>query len=149
MRTEHDSGGQLPSAGLPGVLVRAIAATQAVQGITIARNTDDAPLVYANESFQRMTGYAPEEILGHNCRFLQGPDTDRAQVRRLHEAIRRHTDISVIIRNYRRDGSWFWNKVSISPIHEPGSDEVTHFIGTQIDVTDLVETGGADVLGRL
>jgi len=142
MRTERDSGGRLPSAGLPGVLVRAIAATRAVQGITIARNTEDAPLVYANESFQRLTGYNPDEILGRNCRFLQGPDTDRAEVRRLHEALRRHEDVSVIIRNYRRDGTPFWNKVSVSPVREPGGQRVTHFIGTQIDVTDLIGPGG-------
>jgi PAS domain S-box-containing protein len=111
-------------------------------GITIARNVEDAPLVCANESFQRLTGYTPDEILGHNCRFLQGP-ADRAEIRRLHEALGRHEDVSVIIRNYRRDGTPLWNKVSISPIREPGGGRFTHFIGTQIDVTDLIGPGGA------
>ena len=127
------------AAGLPTVLLRAVAASGAVQGITISASGDDLPLVYANESFQRLTGYAPMDILGRNCRFLQGPDTDPAVVARLGDALRRHLDITAVIRNYRLDGTAFWNKVSISPIRDPDSGRVTHFIGTQVDVTDLVE----------
>ena len=129
------------AAGLPTVLLRAVAASGAVQGITISTSGDDLPLVYANESFQRLTGYAPMDILGRNCRFLQGPDTDPAVGARLGEALRRHLDITAVIRNYRVDGTSFWNKVSISPIRDPDSGRVTHFIGTQIDVTELVERG--------
>ena len=81
------------------------------------------------------------DILGRNCRFLQGPDTDPAVVARLGDALRRHLDITAVIRNYRVDGTSFWNKVSISPIRDPDSGRVTHFIGTQIDVTELVERG--------
>ena len=127
------------SAGLPAVLLRAVAASGAVQGITISASGDDLPLVYANESFQRLTGYAPMDILGRNCRFLQGPETDRAEVARLTDGLRRHRDTTAVIRNYRLDGTAFWNKVSISPIRDPDSGRVTHFIGTQVDVTDLVE----------
>lgn len=127
------------SGGLPVVLLRAVAACGAVQGITIASNADDLPLVYANESFQRLTGYAPADILGRNCRFLQGPETDRAEVARLADGMHRHRDVSVVIRNYRRDGTAFWNRVSVSPIRDPQDGRVTHFVGTQVDVTDLVE----------
>lgn len=125
--------------GLPAVLLQAVAASGAVQGITIASNTDDLPLVYANSSFQRLTGYAPTEILGRNCRFLQGPETDRAEVARLADALARHEEVSVVIRNHRRDGRPFWNRLSISPIRDPQTGAVTHFIGTQVDVTELVE----------
>lgn len=125
--------------GLPAVLLRAVAASGAVQGITIASNTDDLPLVYANSSFQRLTGYVPSEILGRNCRFLQGPETDRADVARLAAALARQEDVSAVIRNYRSDGRPFWNRLSISPIRDPHSGAVTHFIGTQVDVTDLIE----------
>jgi len=129
------------AAGLPTVLLRAVAASGAVQGITICTSGDDLPLVYANESFQRLTGYAPMDILGRNCRFLQGPETDPAVVARLADGLRRHLDTTAVIRNYRVDGTSFWNKVSISPIRDPDGGRVTHFIGTQIDVTELVERG--------
>ncbi len=144
MRSGSDSDIPFSPAGLPAVLLRAVAASGAVQGITIASSADDLPLVYANSSFQRMTGYAPDEILGRNCRFLQGPATDRVEVARLSDGIRCHRDVSVVIRNYRRDGTSFWNRVSISPIRDPQTGLVTHFIGTQVDVTDLVEGAAAD-----
>jgi PAS domain S-box-containing protein len=129
------------SAALPNVLLRAVAASGAVQGITISSSGDDLLLVYANESFQRLTGYLSDDILGRNCRFLQGPETDRTEVGRLADGLHRHRDTSAVIRNYRRDGTPFWNRVSISPIRDPASGRVTHFIGTQIDVTELVERG--------
>lgn len=142
------SGPDIPfsSAGLPAVLLRAVAASGAIQGIAIASNVDDLPLVYANSSFQRLTGYPPEDILGRNCRFLQGPETDRFEVARLADGLRRKQDVSAVIRNYRRDGTPFWNRVSISPIRDPHSGRVTHFIGTQVDVTDLVERRGPAAL---
>ncbi|WP_395725904.1 PAS domain-containing protein [Nakamurella sp.] len=130
------------SAALPNVLLRAVAASGAVQGITISGSGDDHPLVYANESFLRLTGYLAADILGRNCRFLQGPETDRTEVARLADGLRRHRDTTAVIRNYRRDGTPFWNRVSISPIRDPSSGRVTHFIGTQIDVTDLIDRVG-------
>ncbi len=140
MRTLSGSDTPFPGAGLPGLLVHAIAASGAVQGITIAGVGDDFPLLYANESFQRLTGYDPQEILGRNCRFLQGADTDQEQARRLGAALREQREVSVLLRNFRRDGTPFWNRVSVAPIRDDTTGRVTHFIGTQIDVTDLVES---------
>lgn len=137
------SGADTPisSAGLPAVLRRAVAASGAAQGITIASSVDDLPLVYANSSFLRMTGYAPDDVLGRNCRFLQGPDTDRDEVARLTDGMRNHREVSAVLRNYRQDGTPFWNQVSISPIRDPLDGRVTHFIGTQVDLTGLGQRG--------
>lgn len=136
----HSRGGPAPAstpgsgAGvLPHVLLRAVAATVAPQGMTIATNAGDRPLVYANEAFLRMTGFTPQDILGRNCRFLQGPDTDAAQIDRVSRALTAGESVTVVLRNYRRDGSSFWNQVSISPVRNPDSGEITHFIGTQTE----------------
>jgi len=118
---------------LPHVLLRAVAATAAPQGMTIASNADDQPLVYANEAFLRMTGFPPSEILGQNCRFLQGRDTDPVQLALLRRALAAGESVTVVLRNYRRDGSGFWNQVSISPVRNPDSGKITHFIGTQTE----------------
>jgi len=133
----------MPGSGagtLPHVLQHAVAATVAPQGMTIATNTGDLPLVYANEAFLRMTGYPPNEILGRNCRFLQGDDTDPAQLAAIKQALTAGESVTVLLRNHRRDGTGFWNQVSISPVRDPDSGEVTHFIGTQ---TEAAEPTGA------
>ena len=97
----------------------------------------DQPLVWVNDAFARLTGYSREEALGRNCRFLQGPGTDRAAVRRLREAVRAGKPISEVLLNYRRDGSVFWNRVVISPVHD-ADGQVTHLVGAQLDVTAQV-----------
>ena len=125
---------------LAQVMLRSLAT--APPGITIARNTPDLPLVYANGPFTQMTGYQLGEVLGRNCRFLQGADTDLRDVNRLSRAIRAGHDDSVIMRNYRSDGSPFWNEVSVSPIRDR-TDEITHYIGTQIDITERIDQQNA------
>ena len=81
-----------------------------------------------------MTGYPIAEVLGRNCRFLQGPDTDPAAVAEIRAAVADERECIVEILNYRRDGTTFWNRLSITPVrNEPG--EVTHYIGVQSDVT--------------
>lgn len=96
---------------------------------------DDNPLIYVNETFTQLTGYDRAEILGRNCRFLQGPATAAEPVERMREAITNEQPVTVEIRNYRKDGTSFWNEVTIAPIHdEDGS--VRHFVGFQSDVTD-------------
>ena len=112
---------------------RALAA--AAEGITIAdARLPDRPLIYANEGFERMTGYPVAEVLGRNCRFLQGPGSDPAVVAEIRAAIAGQRECVVEILNYRRDGTSFWNRLSITPVRD-GRGEVTHFIGIQSDVT--------------
>ena len=72
-------------------------------------NLPDCPLVYVNPAFSELTGYAPEEIIGRNCRFLQGPETDRDVVQRISQAVADRMPINEEVYNYRRDGSGFWN----------------------------------------
>ena len=94
----------------------------------------DMPLVFVNEAFQRMTGYAEDELLGRNCRFLQGPDTDPAAVRQIREAVQAREDVAVEMVNYRRDGTPFWNALCISPVFD-GEGQLIYFFASQIDVT--------------
>jgi sigma-B regulation protein RsbU (phosphoserine phosphatase) len=107
----------------------------AAEGITIAdARLPDRPLIYANDGFERMTGYPVAEVLGRNCRFLQGPDTDAASVAEIRAALAESRECVVEILNYRKDGTAFWNRLSITPVRD-SSGEVAHFIGIQSDVT--------------
>jgi sigma-B regulation protein RsbU (phosphoserine phosphatase) len=107
----------------------------AAEGITIAdARRPDRPLIYANQGFVRMTGYAVAEVLGRNCRFLQGPDTDLRAAQDIREAIEEERECVVEILNYRKDRSTFWNRLSITPVRDE-SGRVSHFIGIQSDVT--------------
>jgi PAS domain S-box-containing protein len=92
-------------------------------------------LVWVNPSFTRLTGYPLEEVAGRNCRFLQGPNTDRAAVARIADALRSQEPITEVLLNYRRDGTAFWNQLSISPVTD-GAGEVVNFVGVQNDVTE-------------
>ncbi|GAB5100533.1 hybrid sensor histidine kinase/response regulator [Caballeronia sp. HLA56] len=94
----------------------------------------DNPIIFANEAFVTMTGYGPDEIVGHNCRFLQGKDTDRETIQAVREAIAERRDISTEILNYRKDGSTFWNALFISPVLNE-SGEVVYFFASQLDVS--------------
>ena len=107
----------------------------AAEGVTIAdARLPDRPLTYVNEGFERMTGYAAADVMGRNCRFLQGPDTDDADVAEIRSALEEHRECVVEILNYRKDGTTFWNRLSITPVRNV-LGEVTHFIGVQSDVT--------------
>jgi sigma-B regulation protein RsbU (phosphoserine phosphatase) len=115
----------------------------AAEGITIAdARLPDRPLIYANEGFERMTGYPVAEVMGRNCRFLQGPDTDAAAMAEIRAALADCRSCVVEILNYRKNGTAFWNRLSITPVRN-ASGEVTHFIGIQSDVTarKLAEEG--------
>ncbi|MCD6059996.1 MAG: diguanylate cyclase [Moraxellaceae bacterium] len=95
----------------------------------------DMPIVFANSAFERMTGYAPAEVLGRNCRFLQRDDGDQPGLAELRDSLRRQDGVTVVLRNYRRDGSLIWNELSISPIrNERGL--VSHYVGVLNDVTE-------------
>ena len=120
---------------------RAVLATGCAFVLTDAM-TPDLPLTWVNPSFTITTGYRFEEAVGRNCRFLQGPDTDPEQVRRLREALSAGQDATVVLLNYRKDGSTFWNQVTISPVLD-ALGTVTHYVGIQSDVTERVEADGA------
>lgn len=105
-------------------------------GISIAdASRADEPIIYVNDGFGELTGYAREEVLGRNCRFLQGPETSEEAVREIRGAIDAEAPITTELRNYRKDGSLFWNRLSITPI-EGEDGTVTHFLGFQEDVSD-------------
>jgi two-component system cell cycle sensor histidine kinase/response regulator CckA len=107
----------------------------ASQGILITGPAEqDTPILSVNGAFERITGYARQEVLGKNCRLLQGPRTDPEAVRTLREAIREGRPIDQEILNYRRDGTPFWNALTVSPIHDEAG-RVTHFVGVLRDVT--------------
>ncbi|MHA6770184.1 histidine kinase famiy protein [Sphingobium ummariense] len=95
---------------------------------------DDNPIVFANKAFLDLTGYEESEIVGRNCRFLQGPDTDRETVRALREAVGAQEAISTEILNYRRDGSPFWNAVFVAPVYDDDGTLI-YFFASQLDVT--------------
>jgi PAS domain S-box-containing protein len=100
----------------------------------------DNPLVWVNPAFERMTGYAASEIIGRNCRILQGPGTDRDAVGRVREAIERGEAVRAELLNYRKDGTPFWNAFTISPVVD-GERRLTHFVGVQTDITARVIAG--------
>ncbi|WP_152466467.1 sensor histidine kinase [Sulfitobacter sp. THAF37] len=95
----------------------------------------DNPIVYVNRAFEEMTGYHSDIALGRNCRFLQGDDTDQLGVRKLREAIKNREEVTVILRNYRADGSKFMNRLMIAPLTD-GEDQVPYFMGVQTVYTD-------------
>ncbi len=97
----------------------------------------DAPLVFVNPAFERTTGYPWDEAIGRNCRFLQGERTDPAAVARVREALTSREHAVVTLLNYRKDGTAFWNELSLSPVYD-GAGTLTHFVGIQADVTARV-----------
>jgi PAS domain S-box-containing protein len=108
---------------------------EAPVGITISDpDRPDNPLIYANEAFERVTGYPRAEVVGRNCRFLQGEGTDASAVAALREGIDAAEPVTVELVNYRRDGEPFWNEVTVAPLRD-GTGRVTNYVGFQVDVT--------------
>lgn len=112
---------------------RALASS--TEGITISDlRLPDNPLIYVNQAFTESTGYSREESIGRNCRYLQGPDTDTEAVANIRTAIAERRPCVVELLNYKSDGTPFWNRLSLTPLRDK-SNEVTHYIGVQSDVT--------------
>ncbi|MDG2991374.1 response regulator [Candidatus Synechococcus calcipolaris G9] len=113
---------------------RAIAAS--TNGIVITdHRLPDRPMIYVNPAFEKITGYRAAEVLGKNCRFLQGKDRHQAGLQALRGAIAKGLSCRVILRNFRKNGRPFWNELSVSPIYDD-QGELTHYIGIQSDVTE-------------
>jgi two-component system, chemotaxis family, sensor kinase Cph1 len=97
----------------------------------------DNPLIYVNKAFCEMTGYSQEEVINKNCRFLQAQDKDQPEIDKLRIAIKEHRDEKVLLKNYKKDGTVFWNELIISPVKDE-DENVTNYIGIQTDVTERV-----------
>nr|AML78924.1 putative LOV domain-containing protein [Handroanthus umbellatus] len=98
----------------------------------------DNPIIFASDSFLELTEYTREEILGRNCRFLQGPETDQATVSKIRDAIREQREITVQLINYTKSGKKFWNLFHLQPMRDQ-KGELQYFIGVQLDGSDHVE----------
>jgi PAS domain S-box-containing protein len=110
-----------------------------VNGVTLADpDLEDMPIVYANRAFERMTGYSQEEIVGRNCRFLQGDDRDQEGRGQLREAIENCQPVEVTLRNYRKNGEMFYNRLAIAPLFD-SSGKLLYYLGVQYDVTTQVQ----------
>ena len=119
------------------LLDRAVTASTNSISITDPNQPGD-PLVYVNPAFERTTGYAAEEVLGRNCRFLQGDDRDQSALGELKAAVYEGRHCTVVLRNYRKDGTLFWNELSVYPVrNEEG--RMTNFVGVQNDVTERIK----------
>jgi PAS domain S-box-containing protein len=99
-------------------------------------NQQDNPVIFCNKAFETLTGYASEEIVGRNCRLLQGPETDRNTVARIREAIDAGRDIAVDILNYSKDGRTFWNALFLSPVRDE-TGRIVYFFASQLDFTNV------------
>lgn len=108
-------------------------------GIVVAEQEgDDNILIYANRAFETLTGYASADILYQDCRFLQGEERDQPGLADIRAALKHRQPCRRIIRNYRKDGSPFWNELSITPVFNE-ADQLTYYIGIQKDVTEQVQ----------
>jgi PAS domain S-box-containing protein len=129
---EKDEGGLIPQI-LSAIL------DECVNGVTLADpDLEDAPIVYANKAFERLTGYGQDEIVGFNCRFLQGEDSDQPARQQIREAMEKHEAIEVTLRNYKKDGTLFHNRLKITPLFDK-KQRVIYYLGVQYDITEQVD----------
>lgn len=121
---------------IPQVLTQILDAC--VNGVTLADpDLDDMPLVYANKAFETMTGYSQEELIGRNCRFLQGSDREQDARHEIREALEKHEAVAVNLRNYKKSGELFYNHFRITPLFDKAG-KVIYYLGVQYDVTQQV-----------
>jgi len=110
-----------------------------VNGVTLADpDLEDCPIVYANKAFEELSGYGQEEIIGRNCRFLQGNNKDQPDLDKLRTAIKNHEPISVTLKNYRKDGTLFHNYLSITPLFDKKGG-LLYYLGVQYDITYKID----------
>ena len=112
---------------------------ECVNGVTLADpDLEDSPIVYANKAFETLTGYSQEEIIGRNCRFLQGPDREQNERYQIAEALNKKVPVEVTLRNFRKDGELFYNHLKITPLFDR-KGRVIYFLGVQYDITYKVK----------
>ncbi|MCO5732528.1 PAS domain-containing protein [Rhizobium sp. SSA_523] len=135
-RDAKDAGERLVAAhASEDPFAAAFKATRMPMLITDPRQADN-PIIFCNRSFCELTGYSSEELIGRNCRLLQGPDTDPKAVDKIRKAVAEERDLAIDILNYRKDGSKFWNALFVSPVRDV-SGEVIYFFASQLDFTDI------------
>lgn len=118
-----------------------------VNGVVITDATQPHhPIVHVNAGFCRLTGYEPGEVIGRNCNFLQGPERQQPEVAHMRAAIAAGESLTVVIKNFRKDGTPFWNQVELSPVRDEDSGRITHFFALQTDVTLKRQAERANVL---
>ncbi|PPD34992.1 MAG: PAS sensor protein [Methylomonas sp.] len=111
---------------------------ECVNGVTLADpDLEDAPIVYANKAFERLTGYTQEDIIGHNCRFLQGEDREQSARFEIAAAMKKHEGVEVTLRNYKKDGTLFHNHLKVIPLFDR-KHRVIYYLGVQYDITQKV-----------
>jgi PAS domain S-box-containing protein len=123
----------IPSGSSRDPFASAVRTTRMPMVITDPRRPDN-PIVFCNDAFVELTGYPRDEVLGRNCRFLQGPATRDDSVARVRTAIDARQPVQVDLLNYRKDGTTFWNALLVSPVFEEGN--LVYFFASQMDVTD-------------
>jgi PAS domain S-box-containing protein len=111
---------------------------ECVNGVTLADpDLEDAPIIYANKAFERLTGYSQEDIVGLNCRFLQGEDRNQSARFEIAEAMKKNEEVVVTLKNYKKDGTLFHNRLKIVPLFDK-KKRVLYYLGLQYDITDKV-----------
>jgi|TARA_B110000495_G_C22383717_1_gene247665 PAS domain S-box-containing protein len=109
-----------------------------VNGITLADpDMEDMPLVYVNKAFESMTGYTMEEVVGKNCRFMQGEDREQKERYMMQKAIKNGESIEITFKNYRKNGELFYNHLEMSPLFDSNGN-VLYYLGVQLDVTKRI-----------
>lgn len=120
------------------VIGRAVENTLPSGMVIVDPNLPDCPITYCNEGFKSLTGYSEQEIIGKNCQFLHGENTDQQQIEDIQDAIKNKISITTIVKNYKKDGTEFWNELTISPITD-AAGKLSLYIALQCDVTPLMD----------
>lgn len=109
-----------------------------VNGVTLTDpDLDDAPIVYANQAFVDICGYDQDEIVGRNCRFLQGSDRNQPELAAIRNAVKHGEAVEVTLRNYRKNGELFYNRLDVKPLKD-NRGNVVYYLGVQYDITELM-----------
>jgi len=110
---------------------------QAKNGISITDpNQEDNPLIYINQTFTNLFEYEYDDIVGFNCRFLQGEDREQSGIQKIRDAIKDEVPVTVVLRNYSKSGKLLYNEVTVSPIFDKDTKKIKYFLGVQKDVTN-------------
>jgi len=109
-----------------------------INGITLSDpDQEDNPIVYANKAFEKITGYSKEETVGRNCRFLHDQDKNQAELQPIRDAIKNAQPVEVTLKNFRKNGELFYNRLSITPLFD-SEGHLIYFLGVQYDVTEQI-----------
>lgn len=127
---------------LTRVRLNNLALDKAANGVVICRADGDMPIVYVNDAFTAITGYGASEVMGRNCRFLHDREPDQEEIQIIRDAFAKGTSCVAELRNFRKDGTPFWNRIKISPIRNLDG-VLTHYVGIQLDITHQREMEAA------